>query len=308
MQGMTSWDDMRVFLAIHRRRTHASAARLLRVDATTVARRIAALEASLGTQLFTRTPAGLEPTPAALALLPHAERIEAAALEAERAVAGTDERVEGAVRITAPDGTATFLLAPGLGRLRAEHPALRVSLVADNRALDLVRGEADVAVRFFPPREKSLVIRRLGTFRFGVYGGERYLARRGRPRTVGDLRAHDWIGFGADLDGTEESAWLRRLVPRERVVITANTTLTRIAACAAGHGLMVLGSLVAARDPRLVRVLPRLTVGERGVWAVTHPDLRRSAKIAAVLRWLERLFDGASRRLEPLSAASSSEP
>ncbi len=297
MQAMTTWDDFRVFLAVHRGASHAAAARLLRVDATTVSRRMAAIEAALGARLFTRTPGGLAPTAAALALLPHAERVEAELLAAQREIAGTDERIEGNVRITAPDGTATYVLVPGLAALRAKHPSLRPELVVDNKALDLVRREADIAVRFFRPRETSLVARRIGTIRYGLYGGESYLARQGRPRTLRDLANHDWVRYPELVDpighlapaGTAR-AWARRAASRGRIVLVINNTPAIIAACAAGHGLAALGTMIAQSEPRLVRVLPRHVVGEGPIWAVTHPDLRRNARVVAVLRWLEALF------------------
>jgi len=295
---MATWDDLRVFLAVYRRATHAGAARLLGVDATTVGRRIAALEGRLGARLFTRTPGGLEPSAAAEALLPRAERAEAEILAAERQIAGSEERVEGDVRITAPDGTATFLLIPGLAALRSAHPGLRPEIVADNRALDLLRREADIAVRLFRPREASLVARRIGTLTYGVYAGEAYLARRGSPRTVRELADHDWICYSTAVDpgarlgngAALARAWVCRMTPAQRVVLTANMTTALVAACAAGHGLAALGTSIAERAPRLVRVLPRATVAEGGIWAVTHPDLRRSARVLAVLRWLEALF------------------
>jgi DNA-binding transcriptional LysR family regulator len=286
---MASWDDLRVFLAVYRRASHAAAARMLRVDATTVGRRIGALEAALGSRLFARTPAGLTPTAAALALLPCAERMESEMLSAERAIAGSDERVEGDVCITAPDGTTTFILIPALASLRARHPALRPELVADSRALDLVRREADVAVRFFRPREDSLVVQRIGTITYALYAGESYLARRGRPRNQRELASHDWVGYGSAL-GRPQPAWLRRLAPREKFVARVNTTTALVAACAAGYGLTVLGTMIAEHDPRLIRVLPRLTISKDDIWAVTHPDLRRSARVVAVLRWLETVF------------------
>ncbi len=284
---MATWDDLRVFLALCRRGSHSGAARLLRVDATTVGRRIGALEATLGARLFTRTPGGLALTEAALTLLPRAERVEAEVLAAERAIAGSDERVEGEVRITAPDGTATFILVPALAALRARHPGLRPELVVDNRALDLVRREADVAVRFFRPREKSLIAERIGIITYAIYGGESYLARRGRPRSLRELASHDWLGGqGTPL----HRAWVRRIAPPERFVVSMNTTTARVAACAAGYGLTVLGTMIAEHEPRLVRVLPRITVSDSGIWAVTHPDLRRNARVVAVMRWLEGLF------------------
>jgi len=286
---MLVWDDLRVFLATQRARSHAGAARTLRVAPTTVGRRLAALEAAVGARLFKRTPDGLAPTATALALLPRAERMEAEALDAERSVAGADARATGAVCITCGDGFATFVLSPALPAFLAAHPGLSVEIRAGPRALDLTRGEADVAIRNFRPRERSLVIRRLGTEAQALYASAGYLASRGRPRSAADLDGHDLVLFDREYDRLRGQAWLRGLAPRARVAVRANSTTTLQAACAAGAGLAILSSAFVVGDRRLEPVLPRLVPPELEVWSATHGDLRASARVTATLRWLERL-------------------
>lgn len=283
------WDDLRIFLAVHRARSHAGAARALRVASTTVGRRIAALEAAVGARLFTRAPEGLTATAAARALLPRAERVEAELLEAERELAGADARATGTVRITCGDGFAAYVLAPALPAFLAAHPGLSVEVRADVRALDLTRGEADVALRNFRPRERSLVARRLGLEPLGLYASPAYLARRGVPRTAKDLAAHDLILYERDLDRMRSQAWFREVSAGARVAIRVSTTTIMHAVCAAGAGVALLTSWVAGADPRCARVLPRLEPPTLEVWAVIHPDLRSAARVTAALRWLEEL-------------------
>ncbi|GEJ55357.1 LysR family transcriptional regulator [Anaeromyxobacter diazotrophicus] len=287
--GMLAWDDLRIFLAVHRTRSHAGAARALRVAPTTVGRRLAALEAAVGARLFTRAPEGLAATAAARALLPRAERVEAEVLEAERELAGADARATGTVRITCGDGWATYVLAPALPAFLAAHPGLTVELVGDVRAVDLTRGEADVALRHFRPRERSLVARRLGDERLGLYAAPAYLARRGTPRTAQDLAAHDLVLFERELDRAPGQAWLREVAAGARVALRTRTTTAMHAACAAGAGVALLMAEVVASDPRYVRVLPRLEPPPNEIWAVTHPDLRAAARVSVALRWLTEL-------------------
>jgi DNA-binding transcriptional LysR family regulator len=284
-----AWDDLRIFLAVHRTRSHAGAARLLRVAATTVGRRVAALEKGAGARLFTRTPEGLVATAAARALVQRAERVEAEVLEAERELEGADARPTGSVRITCGDGFAAYVLAPALPAFLAAHPGLTVEIRADVRALDLTRGEADVALRLFRPRERSLVARRLGVERYGIFAAPAYLARRPAPRTAKDLAAHDVVLYGTDLDRMNTQTWFRHLVGGARIAARASSTTTLHAACAAGAGLALLTSDYVRGDPRFVPVLPRLEGPPNDLWAVTHPDLRASARVAAALRWLEQL-------------------
>lgn len=283
------WDDVRYFLAVQRRGSHKGAARLVRVDPTTVARRIAALEEALGAKLFMRTPDRLLPTTAGLTFAAHAERVEAEVLAAERALDAADARLEGAVRVTATDGFVHYLLVPALAQFRQAHPALAIELRTDTSLLDLSRREADVAIRLARPKEPALVARRLGTLPFALFAGESYLVRRGTPRSLAALSAHEWIGFDASLDQLPQVKWLRSVVPRLRYVVRANTTTTQVLTCAEGHGIALLPVFVAAREPRLRRLLPRVVGPTRELWAVTHVDMRANARVEAFIAWLVRL-------------------
>ena len=286
---MLAWDDLRIFLAVHRARSHAGAARALRTAATTVGRRLAAMEGAVGARLFTRTPEGLAPSAAAQRLLPHAERVEMEVLEAERALSGVDARPTGSVCVTTGDGFAAFVVAPALPTFLAAHPGLTLDLRPVARALDLTRGEADVAVRLFRPRERSLVARRLGTERYALFAAPAYLARRGTPRNPRDLARHDLILYEQDLDRMRTQAWVRQTAPGARIAVRTGTTTTMHAACAAGAGIALLTVSTVRDDPAFSAVLPSLRPPTNEIWAVTHPDLRSTARVAAVLRWLEEL-------------------
>lgn len=291
---MTNWDDLRVFLAVATHGSHARAARSLGVDPTTMGRRIVALEESLETRLLVRTPSGLVPTPAGRALLVRAARVEQEMLASERELRGRDARLEGSVVVTAGDGISALLLAPWLLELRQEHPGLSLDLRSDNATLDMSRREADIAIRLSRPRESSLIAAKVGRLTFGVYGSERYFARRGRPRTTADLSTHDWIAWDARLVGAPQSRWLLRHVPSSRVMFRANTTAVLTAACAIGHGLAVLPKLVGAQDHRLLPILPRSQPPTRDVWVVTHSDSRNNARVRATVAWLSSRFRDAT--------------
>jgi len=286
---MLPWDDLRVFLATCRTGSHAAAARALQVAPTTVGRRLAALEGAVGARLFTRTPEGLAPTAAARALLPRAERMEVEAAEAERALRGADARAAGTVRLTCGDGFAHFVLAPALPAFLAAHPGLELEVRAGPKALDLTRGEAEVALRNFRPRERSLVVRRLGLEVQGLYAAPAYLAARGVPRAAADLAAHDLVLYDREFDRVRGQIWLRGIAPSARITVRANTTSLMHAACAAGGGIALLSAALVAGDPRFERVLPRLEPPELELWTATHADLRESARVAVTLRFIEGL-------------------
>ena len=283
------WDDVRVFLAVQRRGSHQGAARLLAVDATTVSRRLSALERSLAARLFLRTPERLELTSAGKRLLLHAEKMEAEALAGERALAAADERLEGSLRVTAADGFVQYLLLPALAEFRREHPQLTVHLVSESRLLDLSRREADVAVRLVRPREPALIARRLGELKMLLFASRDYLARRGTPRALSALAAHDWVGFDSSLDASPHVTWLRKIVAEPRYVLRVNSTTAQVRACAEGLGVALLPSYVAAREPNLVQLLPRRVGPCREMWGVTHVDLRANARVQACLTWLSHI-------------------
>ncbi len=298
---MFEWSDLRIFLAIYRTRSHAGAARTLRVAPTTIGRRLTALEAAVGSRLFARTPEGLMPTATARALAVRAERVEVEALEAERELSGADARPTGSVRITCPDGFAAYMLAPALPAFLTEHPGLSVQVRADIRPVDLRRGEADVALEVSRPRGRALVARRLGQERYGLYAAPAYLERRGVPRTVRDLASHDLISYETDVESMSPfRIWgaLRRMAAGARVAVRVSNTTTLHSACAAGAGIGVLTTSFVRGDPRFVQVLPRLELPMNELWAVTHPDLRSNARIVATLQWLEQLV----QRSEPWKA------
>jgi DNA-binding transcriptional LysR family regulator len=216
------------------------------------------------------------------------ERVEAEILAAERELHGADARARGSVRVTASDGVVSYVLVPALATLRRRHPELELELRTETRMLDLSQREADVAVRLARPTQPALMARKLGVLRFALYASRAYL-ERGAPRGAADLERHAWVGFEAALDRLPQVAWLRGLVPTLRYAIRANTTSTQIAACAAGHGIAMLPTFVAGREPALVPVLPRIAGPSRDVWAVAHAALRRNGRVAAVFEWLGEL-------------------
>lgn len=292
---MLSWDDVRIFLAVRRQGSHAAAARTLHVDPTTIGRRIAALEKTLGSSLFRRTRQGLLPTDEGARLAVRAEHVEAEMLAAERELGSSARAASGIVRITAGDGILNDVLAPALGDLFAKHPALRVELRAEFRTLDFSRSEADVAVRLSRPREASLVTRRLGVARLGLYASEAYLARHGRPTTEEALAEHELIAYEPSLDRTAFMAWLLARSKRP-IRIRCNTTASMIAACVAGQGIVITIEPAMRGRPGVVEVLPRAPIPTREVWGVVHQDMQRTPRVRAVLDWAANAFAAAGLR------------
>ena len=286
------WDDARVLLALMEARTLLGAGKRLRVNASTVSRRLEALEMALGARLFDRTPDGVRPTSLAEALAPHAEAMERAAAGLALAAQGREARPEGEVRITAPPGVAEFFLAPALPRLLARHPRLRLVLDASVAYADLTRREADLALRARRPTSGDLVARSLGETVGGLYGAKAYVEGLGRLRRLGDAR---FITWAEDLAHLPAARLVAERVPPEAVALRTSHMGTQMAAAAAGLGLVVAdgplaraaGLVEVALSPELRRSLPPLTGGDS--WLVVHRALREVPRVAAVWEFVLEL-------------------
>lgn len=270
------WDLYRSFLAVLREGSLSAAARSLGLTQPTLGRHVEALEAALGLPLFTRSAHGFMPTEAALALRPHAEALEASAAALLRAASGQGTETRGTVRITASEVVGAEVLPPILARLQEEHPNLAIELVLSNRVDDLLRRDADIAVRMVRPVQEALVARRLGTIELGLHARWDYLERRGTPASFEDLRGHALIGFD------HETAFIRALrgrglpLQREALTLRTDSDLAQLAAIRAGCGIGVCQVGLAGRDERLVRVLPTDFAIPLETWLVMHEDLRGS--------------------------------
>lgn len=192
------WRLVRSFLAALDRGSLLGAARTLGSSQPTIGRHILELETQLGTVLFERTGRGLLPTAGALRLADAARAMEAGAHALARSVSGAQSIASGTVRVSASQSVAVHLLPPLLARMRQALPEIQVELVASNEVSNLLRREADIAVRMVPPAQASLVIKRIGKIRLGAFAHRDYVRRRGVPREPSDLGAHDLIGFDRD--------------------------------------------------------------------------------------------------------------
>ncbi|WNG54500.1 LysR family transcriptional regulator [Archangium gephyra] len=290
LQGVPDWNDLRYFLAIAREGTLASAARSLEVDASTVGRRLAALEEELGSKLFDRTPSGLVLTDAGRGIHSAVEEMEAAALAVERRASGEDARLEGVVRITLTEAFAVDIVLPRFATFRERHPGIEVQFLTDYGALDLARREADIAIRLTRPQGDTLVARKVGEIAIAPYASESYLERRGAPDPARGFVGHDVIGYADAAAKWPEACWLAEAAPGARVAVRCNSLLSVVTATAAGMGVGVMPCLCGDREPGLRRVAPLVASLRRDIWLVVHPDLQHNARVRATLHFLTELI------------------
>ncbi len=292
---MQDWDDLRFVLAVARQRSFAGAAKLLGVNESTVARRIAKAEAGLQTTLFERSDGRLHPTEAGAELVRRAEKIELEVQAGEEAIAGTDVAVAGTVRITSVPLIVNRVLAPNLPSLLDQHPNLQVELIAEPADLSVMGREADIALRLArPQKEMRALARRIGDVRYGVFGSRQETPKDGPWITYTDamlfLPQSRWIAEQAAKKGAELSA------------VRVSDAETLLQAIKAGLGKSFLPLFLAETEPELVRIDNGASAWSRELWMMVHPELKDLARIRTTADWLA----GVMR--DRLRAADASDP
>jgi DNA-binding transcriptional LysR family regulator len=282
MDKEPNWDLYRSFLAVLEAGSLSAAARELGLAQPTLGRHIDALEAALGYALFVRSQHGYLPTEHALQLGPYARALSATASAFLRAASGKDDEPRGTVRVTASEIVACELLPPILTALHQQYPDLQIELAVTNRAQDLLRREADIAVRMLRPSQEALVARRVGAIALGLHAHRDYLARRGTPATLAELPSHAIIGYD------HENAFIRSLkhhlgdLTRSMFALRTDSDLAHLAAIRAGFGIGICQVGLAAREPALLRVLPDTFSFALDTWVAMHEDLRDSKRCTVV--------------------------
>jgi DNA-binding transcriptional LysR family regulator len=285
MANEPAWHLYRSLLAVLREGSLSAAARRLKSTQPTLGRHIEELEQAIGVALFTRAPDGLRPTPAAHAMRPMAEAMEAAAAAMVRTAGTIDDAVSGTVRITANEVMGTEVLPPLLAVVRKDHPRLVLELAINNQVEDLVRREADIAVRMERPRQNALIARKVGTVSLGFFARRDYLDRAGTPRTFEDLFERHLVGFDRDDRSARRMITDGPALDRSRFAVRSDSHLAQMAAIRAGLGIGVMQRRLAARDPDLQPVLAASFDIKLEVWLAMHEDQRANRPVRTV-------FDG----------------
>lgn len=277
-----SWELYETFLAVMRTGSLSGASRTLAVAQPTVRRRVEALEAALGAPLFIRATNGLVPTDAAQATLPHAEAMSAAARALVRSTSGPIDEESGTVRVAASEIVGVEVLPQIFTSLRKAWPRVQLELSFSNRLEDLLRRDADVAVRMTAPTQGALVAKRVGAIPVGLFAHEDYLAKAAKVKSPGDLlKGHSLIGSDKERGLIKGLAAAGINASPRDFAIRCDSDVAQLAAVRAGLGIGVCQVPLARRDPKLKRVLPRFEVPLE-TWVVMHEDQRRVKRVRVV--------------------------
>ena len=285
------WDDLRVFLEVARQGSVHAAAKRLKLDHSTVCRRVDKLESLLSVRLLDRTRKGVVVREEALNLLKHIEQMEAHAASLEDALVRESGDVTHLVRVATMEGIASRYLALRLSALSHFAPNVKLELVSIAQAVDLSRKQADIFLSFFNPNAPGLKSVLFSTFRLHLYASPDYLRRHGTPKNREDLRNHSFVGYIEDLLAIEAVKWLSDIISSPKMVFHSNSIIAQCGAAVSGLGIVLLPTFVANGVEGLQRVLPDQVSTSREVWVSVRSEQGHLTRIKGVTRFLKYIFE-----------------
>ncbi len=281
------WNDLRCLLALSRAGSLGAAARELKIDTSTMSRRLAALESALGVQLVVRTREGVKFNDEGTVAVEAAHAVESLLQKLEARIGGRDQHPEGLVRVAVTEGFSTIIFE-GLADLRASHPSIFVELVVSSARADLTRGDADIAVRLFREQSGDLVTKKVGTIGWSLYASEAYIERRGEP-TVDSLERHDIVGYSDAASRSPGAKWLESAARGGHVVFRGVSVGAVVHAVRAGMGVSILPCFVCHGETSLRRLTTDVLV-EGEAFLVTTSATKGVARVRLVFDALAALF------------------
>lgn len=277
-----NWDDYRYFLAVARSGKLSSAGQQLGVDHATVGRRVKALEESLKIHLFDRSPQGYSLTDEGQRLVTIAEGMETSAIAAQSEFSDGSDTISGVVRVGAPEGMATSMLAECAAKLCDQYPRLELQIVAMPRTFSLSKREADIAIAVSAPTSGRLKFRKITDYTLHLYGTADYLNTNPLVREISDLRRLRGIGYVSDLIYDRELDYIPLISPDIKPYLTSTSVHVQLEATLANGGVCILHDFIARKYPQLVQVLPDEISFTRTFWYIVHQDYAKLHRIRVV--------------------------
>lgn len=291
MDSLPDWNDLRVFLAVARLGTISLAGERLGIEHSTVSRRIDRLESGMGVVLFDRRRTGYSLTEAGDALIPHAERMESALLEAVEESAGLGVRVKGSVRVGTVEGLGIHLIARALAKLHREHPELQVQLMPQPQYPSLVTREVEILITLDRPEVGRYKVARLTDVDYSLYCSPGYRDSHPPIRQLSDLAEHSFVDYIHDGSLSGHFRILEELTPHPKRSFTSTSVLAQREAAAAGMGLMALSPFLADLSDDLVCVFPGQALVTRTLWIAAPEDLLRIKRVRVVWDFIRELIE-----------------
>lgn len=285
-----NWALLHTFLAVLDHGSLVAAASSTGLSQPTLGRHIDSLEAQLGVSLFERAGRGLQPTQAAQSIAPLVRQMETAANELMMTLKQSASQYQGTVRISCSRDVAAYCMPKLLPELKTAQPHIQIEIIASDEQSNLLRREADIALRLTRPTQAALITKKLGDLPFGVYAHSRYLARHGTPTVPADLLSHTLIGFDRVDNIIQGFAKEGFTINASQFAMRTDDTVTYWETVRSGFGIGFMASHIAAQDPQVKRVLTALPIPPLPVWLTTHREVRGNANIRWVYDFLSQRF------------------
>jgi DNA-binding transcriptional LysR family regulator len=279
MNSDLSWDEFRLVKSIADARSLVGAAELLGVNHSTVFRRLAVVESTVGARLFERSRAGYEPTAAGEEMIALATSMAESITEFERRIAGRDIKPTGELTVTTPEAFGQHFMPAIVAQFQVANPGVVVELILSNQALNLSQRDADIAIRLTNDPPETLVGRRICTARWGIYCRREMAAALGGPESD----SFAFVGFTDGFGPASIRRWVDANVPPGRLTGKANSAHCRLELALHGLGATLLPCFLGDPSPDLARIRYPLPELDAGLWMLTHSDLRRSARVRAFM-------------------------
>ena len=300
---MVDWDDLRFVLAVARAGSALQAARALKVNQTTVTRRIAQIEAAVGADLFESRQNGHWLTPLGEIVAAGAERVEAEVLALQSAISAQQRMVCGSVRFTSSEIFINLVVAPFVKSFRSQYPGVTVELVIDDRRLDLRRSEADVALRAgMRPEGGGIVAQRLPDSAWAAYCSRRYADEHGAPADTAELDSHAVVGLEGPMARLAASLWLTQTAPKAVIGARSNSLISHVSAIKAGLGVGMLPCFVGDAEPDLLRCTPPVPELDAELWLVVREEIKQAPHVRAFVDCLAAHMADLRKQLAGLPA------
>lgn len=280
------WNQLKSFEAVAREGSLVAVSRKTGATQPTLSRHIRELENTLGVQLFDRTANGLNLTPTGTELFAHAQDMSKSAKSIALAATGQSESLAGTVRITASQNVARFLLPPILAELQAQESGIEIEVVASDQTENLLEREADIALRMYKPEQLDVVTKRLGDVSTGAYASTEYIKNRGCPKSIADLKGHDFIGY--DLQRQAIKGFHKAGIKVDRHFFRFRSDDEHVCWQMVLNGFGIGFALTALGDsePRVERLLESVAIERLPIWLTAHHELRTSRRIRYVYDFL----------------------
>ncbi len=294
------WRALKDVVTVAETGSLSAAARRLYVSQPTVGRRIELLEHQLGVTLFNRTAQGLSLTQVGEDILQHAKSMEEGSLAIERLATGANQQLQGKVRISLVEDLGILWLPEKLSQFHCEYPQLAIEVDIDNRNVDLLRREADIAVRLARPEQADLICRKVGLLNFALYASQSYLQEHGEPKRISEMKEHYLVGYDEQMANMAEVKKLESLFLQENIRHRSNNHMVMVEATRAGLGCAPMCCFIGDAYPELRRILAREITYAREIWLVTHAEINSSARIRAAFDFLAKELGEDAGRLQGL--------